>query len=155
MKKDNSKPPRFPRSFVIIVFGPLIGALVVLAGVLVFSLIAGNPPPADDLGYVIGVGSLLIISFGWVAGILPAILSAILWHFIAPRVTGWLRVLAALGIGAVSSVAAGWPIFTVYFQATHITPPALAMLATVGAIAMAATALPGERSSHPSTAASG
>lgn len=155
MNKDNRKSHRFPRSFAIIVFGPLIGALVVLAGVFVSSFIAGNPPPADNLVYVIGVSSGLVIGFGWVAGLLPAILSAIIWRFVAPRVTGWARVLAALGIGAMSSVAAGWPIFPVYFQATHITPQGLAMLATVGALAMVATALPGEGSSHPSTTASG
>ncbi|UXN75885.1 hypothetical protein N8D56_27200 (plasmid) [Devosia sp. A8/3-2] len=137
---------RFFRSFVIIVFGPLVGALVVLAYVVLASFIDGSPPPADDLGYVIGVGFALVISFGWVAGLLPAILSAILWHFIAPRFMGWLHVLVALAIGALTSMAAGWPILAVYFQAAQITPQGLAMLAFVGSLAMAATALPCKKS---------
>lgn len=135
---------RFPRSFVIVVFGPLVGALTVFAWMMVAAVF--DPPPGDDVIVMLGMLALVVIAFGWMAGLLPAILAAIAWKFVEPRVHGWRRVASALVIGAVTSMLAAWPIFIFYFRATQITPQGMAMLAGIGAVAMAATALPGKKS---------
>ncbi|UYN98140.1 MAG: hypothetical protein KIT02_09100 [Devosia sp.] len=138
-----SEPRPVSRSFLIVVFGPLVGTWTILALTLAMSGMSGTPLPASDLGYVLGVGLLLVSAFGWLAGLPPAIVSAIAWHFVGPRVQGSRTVAAALAIGALSGMALGWPIFVFYLRASQITPQGFGLLALAGAVAMAATALPG------------
>jgi hypothetical protein len=141
--KTRGRP--LPRSFIIIVFGPLVGAMAVFLYAILAGIIEGTPLPTDP-GLFLFYALFLVLAFGWLAGLLPAILSALAWKFVAPRVAGWRRVAAALATGAIASMVAGWPIFVLYFPATQVTPQGTAVLGVIGAIAMAATALPGDKS---------
>ena len=123
----------------LVVVRPLAGSLVVVAWMIIAAIF--DPPLSGDALTMFGMMFFIAMAFGWLSGLLPAILAAIAWKFVEPRVSGWGRVMAALAVGAVSSMIAAWPVFIFYFRATQITPEGLAVLGFIGAIAMAATAL--------------
>ena len=136
--QPTSAQRRFPRSFVIIVFGPVVGAAVMTAILLGMA----TPWQRTEGLSALGLGVLLFMSFGYMAGVLPAVASAVLWRFVP---AGWRllsRALAAVLIGATCGAALIWPFFMVFIA---LLPPNLsfaALSALCGAIALLATALP-------------
>ena len=134
------EPRRFPRSLAIVFFGPLVGAFA--AFVLFVLLNVGNPPSMDDLAYVIFSMFLITVAIGWLCGLPAAVLSALIWHVAGRRLHGVPRLLAALVIGAGTSMAAALPIIYTVFGSTFINVNGYVVIGGIGAFAMAVTALP-------------
>ncbi|HEY8577916.1 MAG TPA: hypothetical protein VIL88_16435 [Devosia sp.] len=132
---------RFPRALAIVLFGPLVGALAAFAFFMLLNV--GDPPPPDDLLYAVFSMLLITLAIGWVTGLPAAALSALVWHFLEPRLRGAARVLAALVIGAVTSLATSLPIIYIVFGGTFFNFNGFALVGTIGALSMVATALPG------------
>ena len=135
---------RFPRSLVIVVFGPLVGALAAFVYFLVLDLI--DAPPADD--FIQAAFSLFAITVvtGWVTGLPAAAISALAWHFLEPRLGTRLRLPAALAIGALTSISTTLPIVLAVFGRSVINANGILLVGAIGALALAVTALPGQRS---------
>ena len=132
-------PSRFPRSFTIVVFGPLIGAFIMS---VILTLMARLWETGEDWTSVLyGMG--LYLAFGWVAGLLPAIGSALLWRFAVPR--SWSlarRATAAILIGGVCGAILIWPFMTFLFGSYAPNFQFNLVAALCGAIALLATAMP-------------
>ncbi|WEK03124.1 MAG: hypothetical protein P0Y65_13025 [Candidatus Devosia phytovorans] len=136
----NSEPARLPRALAIIFFGPLVGGLAAFG--LMMGMNTGSPIPADEM--VQAVFTLLLISMtvGWVTGLPAAAISALAWHFAEPRLSGWPRIFAAPAIGAFASAATSVPIIYAMFGNVFVNLNGYAVIAAIGALAMAVTALP-------------
>ena len=135
----NAEKPPLPRTFIIIAFGPLVGA-VVMAVLMLAMAVAENP---GDTGEFLLYGMLLYLSFGYVAGFLPAIAAALLWRFVPRDWTRARRIVAAVLIGGLTSAILVWPFMSLFL---NLLPPNLifGVLASLcGAIALLATTLPG------------
>ena len=137
--KPPSAPRRFPRSLVIVSFGPLIGAIVMFVALTGLS----NPWVQPDFWDHLGYAAFVYLSFGWVAGILPAVASAVMWRSLVPK--RWSlakKAVAAALVGAVSGALFIWPFMAMVFgsYAPNIVFNLLAGLC--GSIALLATALP-------------
>ena len=132
-------PRRFPRSLFIVSFGPLVGAVVMFVVMTGLSSLWSEPDVWEHIGYA----AFVYISFGWVAGILPAVASAVMWRFLVPK--RWSlakKAVAAALVGAVSGALFIWPFTAMVFgsYAPNIVFNLLAGLC--GSIALLATALP-------------
>lgn len=137
--RDTAPHSGFPRWAVIVLFGPFVGAFTFFLAVLLL-----DPPPAtfDDMLAVFG----LVMLFGWVAGLLPALLAAIAWHFVPRQRMGFAaRLAASLAIGAVTGVVGALPVINLVMDASSPPPEGLALICLSGAVALAVTALPGKR----------
>lgn len=136
----NSKRP-LPRTFIIIVFGPLVGAIVMTITLFALSMSTWEDPNWQG----VAIGLMLFLSFGYMAGFMPAAASAFLWRLV-PR--AWplsRRALAAIAIGASTNAIFVWPFM---FLFVAFLPPNwifAAMAAVCGAISLCATALPERR----------
>lgn len=131
--------PPLPRTFIIIAFGPLVGAMVMTTVMLGLALSQNPENFWDHILY----GIALFVASGYVAGFLPAIAAAILWRFVPPNWPRHRRAIAAIVIGAITSAALVWPFMSLFLS---FMPPNLgfaALSALCGAIALCATALPG------------
>ncbi len=130
-----------PRTFIIIAFGPLVGA-VVMSLVFIALAIIGSDGPLEWQGVVYGL--MLYLAFGWVAGLLPAIAAALIWRLAVPA--GWSlrrRVIAAILIGGATSAVLVWPFVSVFLSFMPVNPSFAGLSAFCGAVALCATALPG------------
>ncbi|AEQ53916.1 hypothetical protein KKY_3935 [Pelagibacterium halotolerans B2] len=120
----------------IVLLGPIVGTLVVIAAVLVT-----DPPFAafDDEALVLP----LALGMGWALGLLPAILAAIGWRLALRHARiGQHRLLASLAIGGATGLIGGVPGAIAIFGTAGIFPAGLLLMALAGAFALAATALP-------------
>ncbi len=126
-----------PRAFIIIAFGPLVGAAVMTLVLVTAMLLDGGN--MRHLPY--GVG--LFMSFGYVAGFLPALAAALLWRFVPPDWSLRRRALAAVLIGAVTSAVLVWPFMALFLSFIPPNPLFAGLAALCGAVALCATALPG------------
>lgn len=101
------KPSGLTRNLLIIGLGPLIG------GLIVYLIMMGMTAPwfDSDLFGSLWFGAVLYIGFGWLAGLAPAAVSALLWQqlHMDGRPLAW-RIPAAQVIGAVTSVVLTWPV---------------------------------------------
>jgi hypothetical protein len=136
------EPRGFPRSLAIVLLGPLVGAFLAFAYFMLFNL--GEPLSSDDLFQGVMSLLLIILGVGWVAGLPAAAISALVWHFLEPRLSTAMRLPAALIVGALSSVATTLPVIYAVFGASIINLP---VIAGIGALAMAATAVPAKKPS--------
>lgn len=130
---------RFPRWMAIVLLGPLVGsaALFVLAAVL-------EPPPGglEDMGFLFA----MVLFFGWMVGLLPAIMAAALWCMLPPDLSFGLRALASLVIGSVCGLVGSVPGLALFGGGLSGAPFwSFVLLAFAGAVGLAATALPGTR----------
>lgn len=133
----------FPRSTVIIAFGPFVGAAAMFVFISVMTASWEDPDPWDSLWR----GAILYLVFGWAAGLLPAIVSALVWRF-AIGESGSLarRAVTAILIGFVTGTLLIWPFMTIFFG-PYAPDFRFNLLAGIcGAIALLATALPGGKS---------
>lgn len=130
----------FPRTTVIIAFGPLIGAAAMFAIITPMTEPWADPEPWDFLWR----GLLLYLVFGWGAGLLPSIASALVWRFAISE--SWSlrrRALAAAAIGFVTGTILVWPFITVFFGPYAPDFRFNLVAGLCGSIALLATALPG------------
>lgn len=126
-----------PRTFIIIAFGPLVGAAIMTL-VLVTAMLWGG----DSMRHLpYGVG--LFMSFGYVAGFLPALAAAVLWRFVPPDWSLRRRALAAALIGAVTSALLVWPFMLIFLSFIPPNPLFAGLAGICGSVALCATALPG------------
>lgn len=135
----DEKPNRFPRSFFIITLGPLVGAAVMS---LIMTAVARAWENGQDLSSVL-LGFALYLSFGYMAGILPAIGSALLWRFCVPN--HWSpvrRAVAAVLIGGLCGALLVWPFMSLFVAFIPFGWSFAALSGLCGAIALLATALP-------------
>lgn len=121
------------RAALIVLVGPIFGGLAMFAIMfVVFGVLNGFPGISQSVELL---GLYLI--FGWLAGLLPALVSAIVWLAVEHRVTEPVRrCLLAVAIGGVSGAALIWP--TVVFFAGPYAPGPLFSLpaAMAGAVAL-------------------
>ena len=138
-----TKTRPFPRSTVIIAFGPFVGAIAVFAILIPMSAPWADPEPWDFLWR----GLLLYLVFGWAAGLLPAIASALIWRLMVPEEWGLgRRALAAMVIGFATGAVLVWPFMAVFFGPYAPDLGFYLLAGLCGAIALCATALPGGNS---------
>jgi len=143
MTEESGSPPqassRFPRSFFIITIGPLVGATVM--GVIL-TIMARPWERGEDLSSLL-FGMALYIGFGYMAGLLPAVGSAVLWRFAVSRFwSTFRRVVAALLIGGACGALLVWPFMFLFLA---MIPPNwlfASLSGLCGAMALLATALP-------------
>ncbi|SMQ59353.1 hypothetical protein SAMN06295905_0217 [Devosia lucknowensis] len=128
-----------PRTFIIVAFGPLVGAVTM--SVIMLALAASQNP--DTIFDYLAYGIALYLAFGYIAGFLPALAAALLWRVVPPGWSLGRRVLAAILIGGLTSAILVWPFMALFLA---FMPPNIyfaALAAFCGAIALCATALPG------------
>lgn len=126
-----------PRTLIIIAFGPLVGAAVMTLVLVVAMFWDGDN--MRHLPYGIG----LFMSFGYVAGFLPALAAALLWRVVPPDWSLRRRTLAAVFIGAATSAVLVWPFMSIFLRFIPPNPIFAGLAALCGAVALCATALPG------------
>lgn len=132
-------PRRFPRSLFIVSFGPLVGAVVMFVVMTALSSLWAEPDVWEHIGYA----AFVYISFGWVAGILPAVASALIWRFLVPKHLSLVRrAIAAALIGAVCGGLLIWPFMAFFFRSLSPNFGFNLLAGLCGAIALLATALP-------------
>lgn len=122
----------------VILAGPLAGALVYLAATLLFNL---PEVSADD---IVALGGLVLF-FGWLLGLAPAIAAAILvqWLGLSRQPRRRLAEAAAIGCGAalVTTPVMVSVLFGVSLPPLYVLP----LFALCGGVALCVTALPGQR----------
>lgn len=124
------------RLLTIAVLGPIVGTLVLLAMMMAMD---SSPPALRDLLHYLPI----FIVFGWLFGLIPSILSAVLYRWSAPRIDGFAqRLLACVLIGFACGAVAIWP--AVWIFSGGISGDLLFALQAglCGAIALAGIALP-------------
>lgn len=130
---------RLPRWLVIVLIGPFVGTLAVF---LVGLVLGGSPGGPEDTLFVF----LMIVFFGWMIGLLPAIMAAILWRMVPHDAPFPFRVAATLGIGAVCGLVGSVPgLVLLIGEVRDIPVQSFLLMAFAGAVGLAATALPGAR----------
>ena len=132
--------PSAGRLMFITLAGPLIGALVYVAVALLAAL------PHVSVEDVIEMGGLML-AMGWLLGLVPAALSALLARLLGLASVRSRRFLEAVVIGALSAVVALPVILPVLFGLAMPPLEAMLLFALCGAVAFCATALPGLRAS--------
>ncbi len=86
------------RFVAIVLLGPLIGGIVFfLIGLAIEPDILLADPNIVEFAFV-------ILMFGWLFGLFPAVLAAVAWGFTPQPQTLWLRAGLAVGVGAVSGM---------------------------------------------------
>lgn len=132
----------FPRTTVIIAFGPIIGAIALFAMVTPMTGPFADPEPLDFLWR----GLLLYLVFGWGAGLLPAIASALVWRFAISEAWSFRRrALAAVLVGFFAGTFLIWPFMAIFFGPYAPDFRFNLVSGLCGAISLCATALPGGR----------
>jgi hypothetical protein len=126
----------------IIMLGPLFGALIMF--VVVAAIAFWDSPQAMWSGLPTAFG--LVIGFGWVMGILPALVSVAALHALRTRLTTMRRrAIGCVVIGGLSGGLAVWPPMWLMLREHMLAPHFLLFTALAGAISLCATALPGQR----------
>jgi hypothetical protein len=126
----------------IIMLGPLFGAFIM------FVVTAGIAFWDNPQGFWSGLPTALglIIGFGWVLGIVPAVLSAAALYAIRNKLaTTRRRVSACIVIGGLSGGLAVWPPMWLTLRDHMLDAHFLLFTALAGALSLCATALPGQR----------
>lgn len=124
------------RMLTIAVLGPVVGTLVLLA--MMMAMDSSPPALLDLLRYL-----PIFVVFGWLFGLVPSILSAVLYRRAAPRIDGFAqRLLACVLIGFVCGALAIWP--AIWIFSGNISGDLFFALQAglCGAVALAALALP-------------
>lgn len=130
--------PGVGRLMVIVLIGPLVGALV-YAGIAMLSALQ-ELDPADT----VALGGLML-GFGWMFGLVPAALSALVVRLLGLSQTRPRRWLEAAAIGALSSLLALPAILPPLFGIAIPPLDIIGLFGLCGAVAFCATALPGLR----------
>ena len=130
--------PGTGRLMVITLLGPLVGALV-YAGVVVLSALP-ELTPADAIEM-----AGLMLGIGWMFGLVPAALSALLARWLGLAPDGPRRWLEAVAIGVLSSVLALPLVLPVLFGIAVPPVEVVLLFGFCGAVAFCTTALPGLR----------
>ena len=123
---------------VIILVGPLVGALV-YAGIAMISALH-ELDPADT----VALGGLML-GFGWMFGLVPAALSALVVRLLGLARAQPRRWLEAVAIGALSALLALPAILPPLFGIAIPPVEIILLFGLCGAVAFCATALPGLR----------
>jgi len=123
----------------IALLGPLVGTAIVV-GLSVLS-----DPPAPGL---FGDGELLpvIVTFGYMLGILPSSLAAFVYSRAAPQLVGfWWRLVGCIFIGACCGAFGVLPPVWLFAGAFVFDAAFMLLSALAGAVALPLTALPFSR----------
>lgn len=128
--------PGLARFLVIVFLGPPVGTLAYLAIVFFRDPSAGGSNLLSLVAFV--------LAMGWVGGLLPALIAATAWHFVARlRMEVSLRVFVCAVIGAVAGAVGALPVIVFVLGVSGINPAGVALMAFGGAVALCVTALPG------------
>ena len=128
--------PAGGRLAAIVLLGPLVGAFVVL-----LFMFAGQL--ADLTGEdVVEMGGLVLM-MGWIMGLVPAGLAAVILRLVGLARDPWRRLGEAFVIGGLSALLAMPVILPVLFGIAVPPPEAILLFALCGAVALCVTALPG------------
>jgi len=132
--------PGWGRIAIIALFGPLIGTVVLLALMMTAD---ASPPNLRDLLHYLPV----FVVFGWLFGLVPAALSAILYRLAAPRLDGFgERLLACALIGFTCGAVAIWPAVWIFSGTVSGDVVFSLQSGLCGAVALSVLALPFSRS---------
>lgn len=136
---DHPIRPSRGRIAAIAFLGPVVGTLAVYLLPFVFDPPAGGPSEA-------GAMVVLLFVFGYLFGILPSGLAALLYFRAAPQLaTFWWRLIGCIFIGAFcGAVGVLLPIW-IFARAFVFEPSFMALAAIAGAFALPLTALPFSR----------
>lgn len=129
----------FSRLLAIALLGPGVGAVFMLFVLLAMTGLTNEP----DFWVVLFSFSIFVLIIGYMAGFIPSIVSAIVWHFVIARIgRPALRIVLSLVTGAVTGSLLVWPAIVLMFG--HYAPDATFYIwsAAAGAIALLATAQP-------------
>ena len=130
--------PGAGRLLAITLLGPLVGALVYSGAVLLSALPELTLPDAIEMGG-------LMLGIGWMFGLVPAAVSALLARLLGLAPDSPKRWLEAVAIGALSSVLALPLVLPVLFGIAIPPVEVVLLFGLCGAVAFCATALPGLR----------
>ena len=126
----------------IIMLGPLFGAFIMF--IVTAAIAFWDSPQGFWSGLSTAFG--LIMGFGWIMGIVPAVLSTAALYAIRNRLTTTRRrVTACIVIGALSGGLAVWPPMWLMLRDHMLDAHFLLFTALAGAVSLCATALPGQR----------
>lgn len=118
--------------------GPLIGILAYLA----VGLSMERPP---DMGWELLELVVFVLLLGWPLGVVPSAMAAIAWRVIPLPASRMGRLVLALLVGAVAGPLGMALLMKFLLKVEPMTWTLGLMFAGVGALAMAATALPFSR----------
>lgn len=130
--------PGGARLAAIVFLGPLVGTILGVGG-----LFLADPPDARFLADP--EFSLVIFSFGYLFGLLPAMLAAFAYWAIHPMVKHWglaKMVPFCLALGAICGAVGIIIVVSSFENRLTLAMPITALGAWAGAIALVATALP-------------
>lgn len=121
---------------VIVLLGPFVGTLAIVLLPFVIDPPAGG---LSEMGPMLGV----LFTFGYIFGIVPSSLSALVYSRAAPRLTTfWSRLIGCIMIGALcGGLGVIVPIW-ILARSFVIDPNFMLMAALAGAFALPLTALP-------------
>lgn len=132
--------PSTGRLVLMVLVGPLVGTLVYVVVALLATL------PHVSVEDVIEMGGLML-AMGWLFGLVPAALSALVFRLLGLAPVRSRRFIEAVAIGALSAVVALPVILPVLFGFAMPPVEIILLFALCGAVAFCATALPGLRAS--------
>ncbi|WEJ32570.1 hypothetical protein [Devosia sp. SD17-2] len=130
--------PSGTRLAAIVFLGPLVGTILGVGG-----LFLADPP--DEVFLADPEFSLVILSFGYLFGLVPAMLAAFAYWAVYPAVSHWSPaklIPLCLGLGAISGVLGIIIVVSTFENRLTVAMPITALGAWAGAIALTATALP-------------
>ncbi|WP_196259365.1 hypothetical protein [Pelagibacterium limicola] len=124
---------------VIVFIGPLIGSLTMLIVIMVMSRAFEQPDFWSTIGPVTGV----VLGLGYLVGLAPAIVSALVWHFGIARMGSPVgRTLLAIATGALAGSILVWPAVVFAFGSFAPNKNFYFTSGTAGAIALLVSARP-------------
>ena len=120
----------------VVLLGPLVGAVVYLLVVLL------TGPAGVTVDDVTAMGGLIVF-MGWILGLIPATVAAVIVHWLGLASGRPRRMVEALAIGALAALIAQPVILPVLFGIAFPPPEVVLLLGLCGAVSLCATALPG------------
>lgn len=127
------------RPIAIAFFGPAIGSAVMLLVMIILALPFDEPDMLDMLWRV----AVFVLVIGYMAGIVPSVLSALFWHFGISRLgSAVMRIAASIATGALAGSIIVWPAIELMFGTYAPDSHFYAYTAFAGAVALLATARP-------------
>lgn len=128
-----------PRFLAIVLVGPAVGTVVMLAVMLVLAPPFNEPDVWDALLRF----SALAFLIGYLTGFAPSLLSALIWHFGISRTTRTLiRLIGVIATGALTGSLLVWPAMELVFGTYAPDAQFYLFSAGAGAFALLVTARP-------------